>query len=448
MLDFLGYQIGNNTCNGVDIVYGNGTLHIVWATKDNGDYYETYYRPLTGNNWGSTENVTNYNRDEVGGFPTVSISPNRVHVSYNNGIGSDPEVNMGTAKTRDKYQDQWQPPQIVYDTYSMGEKIFAGSSKLFDFYYELVGGMGNYHADLYVKERTFSGTEWPGSGTFLQTYADVSTKVSSASTADGKTHIVYVGSSNVVHRSYNGTSWSDEFTVGDYYFSPKVSSYSKDLFVTWASDNYVLYRQYDDAPLAPANLILINYNGHPKLQWSANQEPDFQLYTIYRDLNDGQGFVLLTTTTNLYYIDYTVNLTPPGGEAGHEVFYKITASDIESHESGYSNTVKCNVPGKNPQKIIGDSHINNIQCKYKLEQNYPNPFNPATSISYSLEKNGLISLKVYDMLGREVAELVNENQPKGYYKVEFNAADLPSGVYFYQLKTREYTAIKKMLLIK
>jgi hypothetical protein len=83
-----------------------------------------------------------------------------------------------------------------------------------------------------------------------------------------------------------------------------------------------------------------------------------------------------------------------------------------------------------------------------LDQNYPNPFNPSTSISYSLEKDGFVTLKVFDMLGREVAELVNENQYAGSYNLEFNAINLPSGIYIYQLQSGNFSDMKKMLLIK
>lgn len=95
-----------------------------------------------------------------------------------------------------------------------------------------------------------------------------------------------------------------------------------------------------------------------------------------------------------------------------------------------------------------------IPVKYALEQNYPNPFNPATKIRYSIPSNlagkrSITTLKVFDILGNEVAKLVDEYKPSGVYEVEFHAADLlSSGVYFYQLKSGEYQATKKMLLVK
>lgn len=85
---------------------------------------------------------------------------------------------------------------------------------------------------------------------------------------------------------------------------------------------------------------------------------------------------------------------------------------------------------------------------YFLSQNYPNPFNPTTKIKYRVPDFSLITLKVYDILGREVATLVNEEKPAGEYEVEFGGANLPSGVYFYQLKAGNFVETKQMVLIK
>jgi len=85
---------------------------------------------------------------------------------------------------------------------------------------------------------------------------------------------------------------------------------------------------------------------------------------------------------------------------------------------------------------------------YRLEQNYPNPFNPTTNITYVLPKTENVSLKVYDVLGREVATLVNEVKPAGAYTVPFNASNLASGVYFYKLQAGSFVQTKKMMLVK
>ncbi|MBU1680158.1 MAG: T9SS type A sorting domain-containing protein, partial [Bacteroidetes bacterium] len=90
---------------------------------------------------------------------------------------------------------------------------------------------------------------------------------------------------------------------------------------------------------------------------------------------------------------------------------------------------------------------------YALSANYPNPFNPSTSIHYQLPGSGHVSLKVYDMLGREIAELVNEKKESGIYTINFDASSfggssLSSGTYIYTLKVNEFSQSRKMLLLK
>lgn len=91
---------------------------------------------------------------------------------------------------------------------------------------------------------------------------------------------------------------------------------------------------------------------------------------------------------------------------------------------------------------------NYVPIEYSLEQNWPNPFNPSTSISYSLRKAGLTKLSVFDIMGREVMELVNENQSVGRYRLSFDGSVVPAGMYFYKITSGDFTSVKKMLLIK
>jgi hypothetical protein len=102
-----------------------------------------------------------------------------------------------------------------------------------------------------------------------------------------------------------------------------------------------------------------------------------------------------------------------------------------------------------PTSIITDVEDNyEIPSSYALHQNYPNPFNPTTIISYELPKQSHVVLKVYDLLGREVSTLVNEENSAGLHKVELNGKQLSSGVYFYRLTANDFVQIKKMLLMK
>ena len=85
---------------------------------------------------------------------------------------------------------------------------------------------------------------------------------------------------------------------------------------------------------------------------------------------------------------------------------------------------------------------------FNLEQNYPNPFNPTTNIQYALTTRQFVTIKVYNVLGKEITTLVNEEKPEGQYSLNFNAGNFPSGVYFYTIRAGNFIETKKMLLLK
>ena len=104
-----------------------------------------------------------------------------------------------------------------------------------------------------------------------------------------------------------------------------------------------------------------------------------------------------------------------------------------------------------------ENQIDNINIsqpvEFTLSQNYPNPFNPTTVIHYSLSENGFIILKVFDLLGKEIVTLINQNQIAGRYSVDFNGSNLASGIYFYKLETQgtngqKFVSTKRMVLVK
>jgi hypothetical protein len=101
----------------------------------------------------------------------------------------------------------------------------------------------------------------------------------------------------------------------------------------------------------------------------------------------------------------------------------------------------------NPTEVKSEL-TDNIPTTFSLEQNYPNPFNPATKLNWQSPVSGHQTVKVYDILGNEVASLVDEFKSAGTYEVDFNAVNLPSGVYFYKLQIGNFVSTKKMTLIK
>ena len=103
---------------------------------------------------------------------------------------------------------------------------------------------------------------------------------------------------------------------------------------------------------------------------------------------------------------------------------------------------------KNFRGESNENKITNLPFEYKLYQNYPNPFNPVTTITFEIPRDGNVSVKVFDVTGREVSTLVNEFKQAGIYSVDFNGRNLSSGVYFYKLFSGGFIAIKRMVLIK
>jgi len=136
------------------------------------------------------------------------------------------------------------------------------------------------------------------------------------------------------------------------------------------------------------------------------------------------------------------------GHGNSNTIIDYTFTDAEVKYGKYSYRLKqIDNDGKyNYSKSI-EAEINNI-TNYSLSQNYPNPFNPSTTISYEIPKTTNVSIKVYNILGKEIATLVNEKQETGIYKVEFNGSNLSSGIYYYKLETEGFSQVKKMTLIK
>jgi len=120
-----------------------------------------------------------------------------------------------------------------------------------------------------------------------------------------------------------------------------------------------------------------------------------------------------------------------------------------SHYSSWNASSGNGTPGEVNSVFTSISAKNNFQpSNFRLHQNYPNPFNPSTKIKYSIPLSGMVKITVYDVLGKEIVELVDEYKNANTYEVEFNSIDLPSGIYFYNIISGNFSATKKMMLLK
>jgi hypothetical protein len=146
--------------------------------------------------------------------------------------------------------------------------------------------------------------------------------------------------------------------------------------------------------------------------------------------------------------------SPPGGVPQWGGLPNSSIKDLKVREisGGYELWMSCLGRGMAVLKVQYQPTISenqsNLPNDYSLLQNYPNPFNPTTTISYAIPLQSFVSLKVYDILGNEVATLVNEEKQAGNYEVQFNASNLSSGVYLYKLQAKDFTELKKMILLR
>jgi len=98
--------------------------------------------------------------------------------------------------------------------------------------------------------------------------------------------------------------------------------------------------------------------------------------------------------------------------------------------------------------VFSGEAVVSAPAKYSLSQNYPNPFNPVTKISFELPEKSFVTMKIYDITGKEISVLVNDYKEAGRHEVQWDGSRLASGVYFYRITAQNYSAIKRMLMIK
>jgi len=229
------------------------------------------------------------------------------------------------------------------------------------------------------------------------------------------------------------------------------------LKITNESNNAIelmYYNTYEGAlnlpPSKPQNLkVTASSTNHPELTWEANIEPDKSYYKVYKYSYSELGWQFIGIATTPYYQDVSENYCTPGQYCPeHNIKYRVTCIDTQNKESIPSDEVITSVRGFGIEKLVENPSLTNLPSEYNLSANYPNPFNPSIIINFSVKDAGLVSIKVYDILGAEIAVLVNEVKEAGYHTVEFDASNLPSGVYIYTMQVNGFKSSKKMLLMK
>ena len=137
-----------------------------------------------------------------------------------------------------------------------------------------------------------------------------------------------------------------------------------------------------------------------------------------------------------------------GKGVGHNNTEANTTLSIFEEGMGGGTTTTVHYDSQEEIKTNEKVGENSVPNEFSLSQNYPNPFNPSTRIAYTVPSQELVSIKIYDLLGQKVAELLNEVKTPGYYEINFNAETLPSGTYIYEIRAGSFVKSKKMILLK
>ncbi|MFH0991285.1 MAG: T9SS type A sorting domain-containing protein [bacterium] len=226
--------------------------------------------------------------------------------------------------------------------------------------------------------------------------------------------------------------------IGTRLFAGTGANYGVASFVYYSDDNGIVWRKTKKAPYADAGIlgvgpVTIGALGNNLFAVTGGL---FLKTAVFNSTDGGDSW---TDLTGNIPATYTVGLIKDVYQVGSEVFLPLF--DFSSYQySMFRRTLTTLTSVKNAEGII-PSQVN-------LSQNYPNPFNPSTNIRFEISNPGFVSLKVFDILGREVAALVNEYKPAGSFSVNFEASKLSSGVYFYKLQAGSFISTKKMVFQK
>ncbi len=230
--------------------------------------------------------------------------------------------------------------------------------------------------------------------------------------------------------------WPNQDKMGDYYDMVSDSSGARLAWAATFNNEQDVYYSRITLEVIPVELTSFtsSVNGNVvNLNWSTATELNNRGFEIERSDDKSSWYRIAFvngkgTSSEPQVYTYSDTWT---GSPSTMLYYRLKQIDYDGSYT-YSDVVVAEI----------------APSSFSLSQNYPNPFNPTTSINYQLAVNSFVTLKVYDVLGNEVASLVNEQKPAGEYKVDFDASGLGSGFYFYVLKAGNFVQSRKMLLLK
>lgn len=206
----------------------------------------------------------------------------------------------------------------------------------------------------------------------------------------------------------------------------------------WSSKDSTKFQSFDQGNVVFGDSSSITYNTHIDA-WGTMTMPSGKMVEALRERRQ-------TITTS-----YLIPILPSTKIEVHYIFTAKTGesfSILAEDENPANSGIISGLVAWNNDEVTTVEKLDEIPKNFRLSQNYPNPFNPSTTIEYSITNPSHVNIKIFDILGNEVNELVNRMQSSGTYKYKFDASHLSSGIYFYQLKTKAGVITKKMEVLK
>jgi phage terminase large subunit-like protein len=379
-------------------------VHVVWFDERDGNS-EIYYKRSTdaGASWGEDTRLTN--NSAFSSYPSVSVSGQVVHIVWRDFRDGNEEIYY--KRSPDAGVSWGADTRLTNNSANSSSPSVSVSGQVVHIVW-FDNRDGN--DEIYYKRSTDGGVSWGADARLTNNSA---TSYSTSVSVSGQVvHVVWFderdGNSEIYYKRSTdaGASWGADTRLTNNSansFSPSVSVSGQVVHVVWSdnregNNNEIYYKRSTDGGVS----------------WGADTR-------------------LTNNSANSSYPSVSVS-----GQVVHVVWY--------DERDGNSEIYYKRDPTGNPFGII---NINSeIPKEFSLGQNYPNPFNPSTFIRFALSVAGMTNLKVYDILGREVATLVNEQLKPGTYEVVFNGTNYPSGVYYYVLKAGDFIENRKMVLIK
>ncbi len=407
-------RLTNNTANSIDpsVSISGSVVHVVWIDRRDAND-EVYYQSSTdgGTSWGSSTRLTS--NPAISVFASVAVSGSTVHVVWQDDRNGNYEIYY---KRSTDGGISWGTDTRLTDNTALSASACVSVSGLDVHVTWTDERAGSTNPEIYYK-RSADGGATGGADTRLTNNSAFSTSASSAVSGsvvhvvwsdlrDGTNEIYYKRSSN------GGSGWGGDTRLtfnGGSSYSASLSVSGAAVHMTWIDDrdgNFeVYYNASTDGGISWGQDLRLTTNSALS-NFSSVSASGSAVHVVWRDERDGNP--------EIYY-----NRNPTGNSTG------IEKTDSEM-----------------PQE-------------FSLEQNYPNPFNPSTRIRFSVPSGSgrggeseIVSLKVFDVLGREVTTLVNENLSAGSYETTFDATSLASGVYIYRLTSGNRSLSRKLLITK